>query len=180
MARPNPLQVLGDDEQARALLERRAAELARHAEEAVAPVLEPFVHFHLGQGHEYGVPCRWVDEVVAVPAIARVPGAPAPLLGVINRRGRMLPVVDLRLHFGLASDAGVAPALHDVVVVSAGDHAIGLRVSGLIGMSEYPPDALVPGPVEPGAAGGSQFLGLLPQQHLAMLDAEKILGDLCA
>ena len=54
---------------------------------------------------EYGVPALKVREIIKVMDITPVPHLPAHMKGVINLRGRVIPVVDLRLKFGLPSDA---------------------------------------------------------------------------
>jgi purine-binding chemotaxis protein CheW len=63
---------------------------------------EQLVVFHLG-GEEYGVDIASVQEIIRVPEqMTRVPHTVDALEGVVNLRGQVLPVVDLRRHFGLA------------------------------------------------------------------------------
>jgi purine-binding chemotaxis protein CheW len=52
-------------------------------------------------GEEYGLPILQVQEIVGVLPITPVPGVPAHVLGVVNLRGKVIPVVDLRTRFGL-------------------------------------------------------------------------------
>lgn len=59
-----------------------------------------WVTFRLGP-QEYGVPVEAVQEVLRVPEIAPVPGAPAAMLGVMNLRGSIVPVIDGRSRFAL-------------------------------------------------------------------------------
>jgi purine-binding chemotaxis protein CheW len=60
---------------------------------------EQFIVFQLG-GEEYGLPIEVVDEVVRVPdALTRLPKAPAFIEGVMNLRGRVVPVIDQRRRF---------------------------------------------------------------------------------
>jgi purine-binding chemotaxis protein CheW len=54
---------------------------------------------------EYGVPVLKVREIMKVLAITGVPQAPPHVKGVINLRGKVIPVVDLRLKFGFPSQA---------------------------------------------------------------------------
>lgn len=64
---------------------------------------EQVVVFRLGK-EEFGVPIAGVQEIVRVPEqLIRVPQAPAFVEGVINLRGSVLPVIDLRLRLGLAA-----------------------------------------------------------------------------
>jgi purine-binding chemotaxis protein CheW len=60
-----------------------------------------FVTF-LVEGELFAAPMAPVQEIIRVPALARVPLAPASLLGLANLRGRVLPIVNLRRIFGLA------------------------------------------------------------------------------
>ena len=142
-----PLAALLANEGSAALLKKRAEELARHSPAENEQALEPFVHVRLGRSEEYGLPYRFVDEVVAVTTIALVPCAPPSIAGVINRRGQMLPVVDLQHFFGIEAEAGGGPhtnatdiAAIDIVVVSAGNLSVGIRVDELLGVSEYRSD----------------------------------------
>jgi purine-binding chemotaxis protein CheW len=61
-----------------------------------------FLTFHLGSSY-YGVPIREVREVVRLCPITGVPNMPAHIRGVINLRGAVLPVFDLRAKFGMAA-----------------------------------------------------------------------------
>lgn len=63
---------------------------------------EQFVVFELGE-ERYGLPISAVDEVVRRPAqLTRVPGAPVFVEGIMNLRGKMIPVIDQRRRFGAA------------------------------------------------------------------------------
>ena len=54
---------------------------------------------------EYGVPVLKVREIIKMMDITPVPHVPAHMKGVINLRGKVVPIVDLRIKFGLPSDA---------------------------------------------------------------------------
>ncbi|HEV7498674.1 MAG TPA: chemotaxis protein CheW, partial [Vicinamibacteria bacterium] len=69
--------------------ERKAAEATEH-----------LATFFLG-GEEYGVDVRLVQEIIRVSDITQVPRAPDFVKGVINLRGRIIPVVDLKRKLGL-------------------------------------------------------------------------------
>lgn len=76
---------------------------------------------------EYGVPILKVQEIIGLQAITRVPRTPAFVRGVINLRGKVIPVVDLRERFGMppvevavagdAQQSARAEALRCIVVV---------------------------------------------------------------
>ena len=60
-----------------------------------------YLTFALSQ-EEYGLPVLKVREIIKVMDITQVPQVPAHVRGVINLRGKVIPVVDLRLKFGFA------------------------------------------------------------------------------
>jgi purine-binding chemotaxis protein CheW len=83
------------------------------------------VGFRVGR-ETFGVPISLVREIVRVPEITSVPNAPEYIEGVINLRGRIIPVVDLRKRFG---DKVPQPSKKNrVVVVEMETRAIGLLV----------------------------------------------------
>jgi purine-binding chemotaxis protein CheW len=61
-----------------------------------------FLTFTLG-GEEYGVPVLKVREIIKMMDITQVPQVPEHVLGVINLRGKVIPVIDLRRKFGFAA-----------------------------------------------------------------------------
>jgi purine-binding chemotaxis protein CheW len=63
-----------------------------------------YLTFMLGR-EEYGLPVLKVREIIKVMDITHVPQVPAHVLGVINLRGRVIPVIDLRRKFGFADQA---------------------------------------------------------------------------
>ena len=49
----------------------------------------------------YGVSVKWILQIIAIPDITKIPKTPPFVMGVINLRGKIIPVIDLRLKFGL-------------------------------------------------------------------------------
>ena len=99
------------------------------SEPQAAPVrLETWVAFSLA-GEVFALPVAPVREVVRVDTITRVPHAPKPIRGVTNRRGRVIPVIDLRLRIELPSaELGRASR---VIVVSSRGRLLGLLVDAV-------------------------------------------------
>jgi len=60
------------------------------------------IGFRIGQ-EEFGVPITKVKEIIKIINITRVPNAPSFVEGVVNLRGQVLPVIDVRRRFGLAA-----------------------------------------------------------------------------
>ena len=80
-------------------------------------------------GVRWFLPVAGVLEVLRAPVVARVPGAPAVLLGVVNHRGRVLPVADPVRALGLSGASGTSA---EVVVVDGGGRRFGIGVDGVV------------------------------------------------
>jgi purine-binding chemotaxis protein CheW len=86
------------------------------------------VTFRLAR-EEYGVEIGRVQEIIRAVDITQVPGAPGHVQGVINLRGRIIPVVDLRKRFGLPE----VPLTdrHRIIVVELGEKRLGMLVDSV-------------------------------------------------
>ncbi|WP_086931378.1 chemotaxis protein CheW [Agarilytica rhodophyticola] len=91
------------------------------------PMLQ-WVTFKLA-GEKYGINVMQVQEVLRYSEIAPVPGAPDYVLGIINLRGKVVTVVDIRTRFMLPS-AEVTDNSR-IVVIEAEDHVIGILVDSV-------------------------------------------------
>ena len=87
-----------------------------------------FVGFRLGDS-DYAVAIRRVQEIILLPPITRLPQAPAEIEGLINLRGSVLPVVNMRTRFGLP--ARPFDEQTRIVVVNIGSKTIGLLVDAV-------------------------------------------------
>lgn len=99
----------------------------------------PLLVFRLAEQH-YGLHIAHVVEVAAMVALTTVPESPEPLLGIANRHGDILPVLDLRIIF--AADA--VPVTTDTlfVVVEYGNHMAGLVVDEVDGVRYLPQQSI--------------------------------------
>lgn len=100
----------------------------RKGQETVEERSESWVSFTLGE-ETYALPVGAVHEILRVAQITRVPHAPPSVLGVCNRRGRVLPVVDLRIRLGLV-ESPTTPASRIMVAASDG-RLLGLLVDSV-------------------------------------------------
>jgi purine-binding chemotaxis protein CheW len=89
---------------------------------------QQLVVFQLG-AELYGVEIARVHEIIRLQAVTRVPHAPAFVEGVINLRGKVIPVVDLRRRFGLPLAEHTRASR--IVVVEIGDQVVGIVVDGV-------------------------------------------------
>jgi purine-binding chemotaxis protein CheW len=97
------------------------------------------VGFRIGR-ETFGVPISMVREIVRVPEITSVPNAPDYIEGVINLRGRIIPVLDLRKRFGVKS--AEPNKKNRIVVVELGARAIGLIVNSASEVLRIPPSEI--------------------------------------
>jgi len=93
------------------------------------------VTFHLMR-EEYGIEIGSVQEIIRATDITPVPGAPTHVRGVINLRGKIIPVVDLRKR--LALPAADATEAQRIIVVELGEKRIGILVDGVSQVIKVP------------------------------------------
>ncbi len=105
---------------------------------------EQFIVFRLGD-QEYGLPIAAVDEIARPPErITRLPKAPAFIDGVMNLRGGVVPIVDLRRRFELPSEE--PQATRRILVVAVRGGRTGFMVDGVSEVLKLSPDAITPAP----------------------------------
>jgi purine-binding chemotaxis protein CheW len=124
----------------------------------------------------YGVEIACVHEIVRMQTITRVPRAPAFVEGVINLRGRVIPVIDLRRRFNLPAAAHTRASR--IVVVEIGDQVVGLVVDGVSEVLRV--DTALVEPPSPVVAGiDSEYLqgiARLPERLVILLDLDRVLA----
>lgn len=84
-----------------------------------------FLTFYLDE-EEYGLEILKVQEIIGLMPITRVPRTPGYVKGVVNLRGKVIPVVDLRLKFGM--EAAETTELSCIIVVQTRDVLFGVLV----------------------------------------------------
>ncbi len=121
-----------------------------------------------------------VREVLEVPHITKVPHAPATMRGVINLRGKVLPVIDTRLRFGLESKPDTRETSIIVIEVSDEESAektlIGAVVDQALQVQEINMSSLEPAP-SLGTAYRAEFVTGVAKQNerfILLLDMDKV------
>ena len=137
------------------------------------------VVFELGD-ERYGLDIATVYEIIRHQPITAVPQAPAFVEGVINLRGRIIPVVDLRDRFGMT--AGDLTKASRIVVCEAAGTRVGLVVDGVSEVLMVPADAIEPTPdVAAGhEAGYLRGIAKLGERLIILLDLDGLFGDAAA
>ena len=138
-----------------------------------------FLTFDLG-AESYGVDILRVQEIRCWSPVTRLPLARPHVLGVLNLRGSLVPIIDMRVRLGLAQ-ADFTP-LTVIVVLSVetdgGIRECGLVVDNVSDVVEIPPAALRPAPHLGGGAAQEfiQSLATLGDRLLILLDCEALVG----
>jgi purine-binding chemotaxis protein CheW len=129
------------------------AAMATHADEEVESAGNSQYLTFVCAGEEYGVEILCVQEIKGWEGVTRVPYAPPYLLGVMNLRGVIVPVIDLRQRFGLAARAADSSTVVIVVRVRSGrgDKTAGIVVDAVSEVYSVASDNIKPTP-ELGAA----------------------------
>lgn len=151
----------------------------RQATTAVREATREVLVFVLGK-EEYGVDILKVQEIRGYEKVTPIPSAPDYLKGVVNLRGVIVPVVDLRVKFGLPE-----PRYDEVtvmVILRIAGRIIGIVVDAVSDVVGLAPDEVKEAP-QLGSVVDSSFLaGLATQDErmILLLDIEKLLssGDL--
>ena len=161
-------------EEAGRILKERARALARPVEKAVtqAEAVELLV-FSLGT-ERYGIETAHVVEVIPLRELTPVPCTPASVLGVVNHRGRILPVLDLRRLFGLA-DQGM-PEGSRVVAVEAGGMRFGIFAGAVTGTVRVGAEEVAVLPATPAADRQGLIRGVTGEM-VAVLDLDALSQD---
>jgi purine-binding chemotaxis protein CheW len=105
-------------ERNRAILRRRARELARENLKDANQEFLPVIQFHLAN-EAYAIESSWVSEILPLTAFTPLPGAPPFLLGITSVRGAIIPIIDLKKFFALPSD-GLTDLNRILVIRAAG------------------------------------------------------------
>lgn len=140
-----------------------------------------YLTFHLGE-EEYGISILKIREIIGMMAITAMPQAPVFLKGVINLRGRVIPVVDLRILFEMQEAEYSARTC--IIVVETGGETVRPMTTGLVvdAVSEVqnirageiePPPALGAGPESGYLLGMAKSNG----EVKILLDIDAVLGD---
>jgi purine-binding chemotaxis protein CheW len=135
--------------------------------------------FRLG-AEVFGVDILQVQEIRGWAPVTRIPQTRSHVLGVLNLRGAVVPIIDLRLRFALAS--AEYNALTVIIVLSvngtAGQREVGVVVDAVSEVVDVAEDALRPAPELGDRAVTDHISGLLTsgQDMVIMLDVDQLIG----
>jgi purine-binding chemotaxis protein CheW len=133
------------------------------------------VSFRLAQ-EEYGIEITKVQEIILMGEITRVPQTPPFIKGLINLRSTVIPIVDLRLRFGMQQEEPTDETR--IMVVNVAGKTIGIIVDAVNEVLRISRDQIAPPPPTVAGLGHEYLTGLakLDKRLLILLDIDKILG----
>ena len=134
------------------------------------------VSFGLAQ-EEYGIEITKVQEIILMGEITRVPQTPDYIKGLINLRSTVIPIVDLRLRFGLEQREATDETR--IMVVNVAGKTIGIIVDAVSEVLRISQEQISPPPPTVAGLGHDYLTGLvkLESRLLILLDIDKILGE---
>lgn len=163
------------------ILEERARRLAQPPEEPVTGETVDLVILVLG-AERYGVDVHNVQEVWSLDDVTPLPGVPAFWAGLVNLRGHLYPLLDLRSFLGLPARApasqtqGAAATGAKVVLAAASGLEVGLLVDDVLEVQQVLRAAIGPPLAEATGPTRTLMVGVTPDL-LAVLNIEALLAD---
>ncbi|OIP17288.1 MAG: chemotaxis protein CheW [Comamonadaceae bacterium CG_4_9_14_3_um_filter_60_33] len=135
-----------------------------------------FLAFTLGQ-EEYGIDIQKVQELRGYDAVTRIANAPPHIKGVINLRGIIVPIVDMRIKFNL--EAASYDQFTVVIILNLANRIVGMVVDSVSDVISMSSEQIKPAP-EMGAVLDAQFLiglGTINQRMLILVDIDSLVSS---
>jgi len=146
------------------------------AREAGDDAGKEFLAFTLGQ-EEYGIDILRVQEIRGYEPVTRIANSPEFVKGVVNLRGIIVPIVDMRIKFNLGTPT--YDQFTVVIILSIGGRVMGMVVDSVSDVTTLTPDQVRPAP-EMGTTFDSDYLiglGTLNERMLILVDIDKLMSS---
>ena len=143
--------------------------------DAPASPLEVLV-FTIG-AEEYGIDIQNVQELRGYDAVTRIANAPAHIKGVVNLRGIIVPILDMRIKFGVGEP--VYDQFTVVIILNIGARVLGIVVDSVSDVTTLRADQIQPPPQLGASLDVSYVTGLatLDQRMLILVDIEQLVAE---
>jgi purine-binding chemotaxis protein CheW len=135
-----------------------------------------FLAFTLGK-EEYGIDILKVQEIRGYEAVTRIANAPEFIKGVVNLRGIIVPIVDMRIKFHLGEPT--YDQFTVVIILNIGGRVMGMVVDSVSDVITLSAEQIKPAP-EMGTAFNSDYLtglGTLDERMLILVDIDKLMSS---
>ena len=145
------------------------------SEGATSGLIE-FISFSIGED-QYGVAIMSVREIKGWSGVTHLPKQPDYVRGVLNLRGVMVPIIDLRCRFGQGlTDAS---SMHVVIIVQIGDKVVGLLADRVLDIVSFEASKIQKVPSVGGAEQADFLSGLITidDAMIALIDLEHLLSS---
>jgi purine-binding chemotaxis protein CheW len=133
--------------------------------------------FKLGS-EEYGLDILKVQEIRGYDAVTKIANSPEFVKGVVNLRGIIVPILDMRIRFNLGTPT--YDQFTVVIIINMGKHVIGLVVDSVADVITLSPEQIKPAP-HMGTALDADYLtglGTLDERMLILIDINKLMASL--
>lgn len=135
-----------------------------------------FLAFTLGR-EEYGIDILRVQEIRGYEPVTRIANAPDFIKGVVNLRGTIIPVVDMRIKFDLGTPT--YDLFTVVIILNIGGRVVGMVVDSVSDVTTLKPEQIKPAP-EIGTTFDTDYLiglGTLDERMLILVDIDKLMSS---
>lgn len=162
------------DEKRKQILRRRAKALAQEPE-LHGPEEEQLeiVEFLLADEH-YAIESTYIGEIYPLKGLTPLPSTPLFVLGLVNMRGKILSVIDLRRFFDLP-DKGLSD-LNKIIVLQSGTMEFGILADTILTARQLPASLLFPSLPTLTEIRAEYLMGVT-EERLVVLDGSKLLSD---
>lgn len=156
------------------LLKNRAMAMAKETEQRkAASAVLGVISFTLA-AETYGIESAFVREVYPLKDFTHLPGTPSFIFGIVNVRGQILPVIDLKKFFDLP-EKGLGE-MNKVIILSNAQMEFGIMADIINGTQAIELEDILA--IPPTVSGiGEKYLKGITKEHIIILDAENILND---
>jgi purine-binding chemotaxis protein CheW len=160
------------------MLQSHAADAAvrNHQAHAHEESGHEFLAFTMGQ-EEYGLDILKVQEIRGYETVTRIANAPEYFKGVMNLRGVIVPVIDMRVKFNLGNPTYDAFTI--VIVLNLGGKVVGMVVDSVSDVTTLTPQQIRPAPDMGGVFDSDYLIGLgtLEGRMLILVDIDKLMAS---
>ena len=143
---------------------------------AAATGSNEYLTFTLGK-EEYGIEILKVQEIRCYEAVTRIANAPEFIKGVVNLRGIIVPIVDMRIKFNLGK--AEYNEFTVVIILNVAGRVVGMVVDGVSDVIQLAAEQIRPAPDFSSSTFDTQYitgLGTLDQRMLILVDIEKLMS----
>ncbi len=142
---------------------------------SIAKALE-FLSFTLGQ-EEYGIDIQKVQELRGYDAVTRIANAPEHIKGVVNLRGIIVPIIDMRIKFNLGTPS--YDQFTVVIILNIASRVMGMVVDSVSDVITLSPEQIKPAPAMGSVLDTDYLIGLgtLDERMLILVDIDKLMSS---